>query len=383
MQKGDSSPTYFWAVALHKIEVGVFSLERIKESKGRIPMGEKYIGYAGTYTRESSEGIYRFILDVETATLSKVEVAAKVGSPTYLAISEDNQYLYSVAQEEEMGGLRAYNIDKKTGALQLINGQLTEGAPPCHLEVRTNEVVTGNYHKGTIGLNLVNEEGGIEPIYTAQQTGNGPHKRQEKPHVHYAGHTPDGKYVIAIDLGTDELITFDANNNQLVKVNTLHVKPGSGPRHIVYHPDGKTAYLITELRSEVIVLDYDGAQGSFKEKQTIRAIPKDFTDTNDASAIHISSDGRFVYTGNRGHNSIAVFRVDEVSKELMLVEFISTGGDWPRDFVLDPSEKFVVTSNQHTGNLVLFARDPETGRLTKLDSEVDVPEVVCVKFLGE
>lgn len=346
-------------------------------------MGEKYIGYAGTYTRESSEGIYRFVLDTEAGMLSKVEVAAKVGSPTYLAISEDNQYLYSVAQEEKLGGVRAYKIDNGTGALQMINGQLTEGAPPCHIKVRDNEVVTGNYHKGTIGLNHVNEQGGIEPIYTAQQAGNGPHKRQEKPHVHYAGHTPDGKYVIALDLGTDELITFDSSNNQLVKVNTLQVNPGSGPRHIVFHPDGKTAYLITELRSEVIVLEYDGAQGSFKEKQTILAIPEDFTGTNDASAIHISSDGRFVYTGNRGHDSIAVFRVDEASKELTLVEFTPTGGDWPRDFVFDPSEKFVVVSNQHTGNLVLFARDRETGKLTKLNSEVEVPEVVCVKFLGE
>ena len=166
------------------------------------------------------------------------------------------------------------------------------------------------------------------------------------------------------------------------RVNTLTVKAGSGPRHIAFHPNGKTAYLLTELLSEVVVLDYDGAQGSFTEKQYIRAIPEDFNATNDASAIHVSSDGRFVYTGNRGHNSIAVFSVDANSGELTFVEHTPTGGEWPRDFVLDPSEAFIIASNQHTGNLVLFARDQETGTLTKLDSEVSVPEVVCVKFLN-
>lgn len=345
-------------------------------------MGKKYIGYAGTYTRESSEGIYRFVLDTEAGTLSKVKVAAKVGSPTYLTISEDNRYLYAVAQEDKMGGVHAYTIDSKTGGLQMINGQLTEGAPPCHLDVREDQLVTGNYHKGTVGLHHVNEQGGVEPVSTVQQEGTGPHERQEKPHVHYTGHTPDGKYVVAADLGTDELVTYRSGQNELARVQTLNIKPGSGPRHIVFHPNGKTAYLITELRSEVVVLDYDATQGSFTEKQYISAIPAGFTETNDASAIHISSDGRFVYTGNRGHNSIAVFRVDENSKELTLVDTTPTGGEWPRDFVLDPSESFVVVSNQHSGNLVLFARDQETGKLTKLDSEVQVPEVVCVKFIA-
>ncbi|MBM7600886.1 6-phosphogluconolactonase [Virgibacillus halotolerans] len=343
-------------------------------------MGKKYIGYAGTYTRENSEGIYSFVLDTEAGKISKAEVAAKVGSPTYLTISADNQYLYAVAQEDKMGGVHAYQINNETGVLQMINGQLTEGAPPCHINVRNNAVVTGNYHKGTIGLNAVNEQGGIEPITTIKHDGSGPHERQEKPHVHYAGHTPDGKYVVVADLGTDELVTYQIKDNELNRVQTLRVKPGSGPRHIAFHPNGKTAYLMTELSSEVMVLDYDSEQGCFTEKQTISALPEDFTETNDASAIHISSDGKFVYTGNRGHNSIALFSVDDSSNELTFIEHTATGGKWPRDFVLDPSEQFIVASNQHSGNLVLFARDGETGKLTKLDSEVQVPEVVCVKF---
>ncbi|WP_373894289.1 lactonase family protein [Virgibacillus sp. CBA3643] len=347
-------------------------------------MGRKYIGFAGTYTRQSSEGIYGFVLDTEAGTLTDTHVAAKVGSPTYLTISEDNRYLYSVAQEDKLGGVAAFEIDKKSGALEPINRELKEGAPPCHLDIFQNELVTANYHEGTVELSNVNRQGGVEPVSSKiQDEGNGPHKRQEKPHMHYAGYTPGGKYVVTADLGTDELTTYQVEDGELKPVNTFHTEPGSGPRHIVFHPSGNTAYLLTELSSEVIVLDYNEDEGSFTQKQSIQAIPADFTETNDASAIHISSDGRFLYTGNRGHNSITVFQVNEDNGELKLVEHTPTGGSWPRDFVLDPSEAFVVAANQHTGNLVLFSRDKETGRLTQLDSDVDVPEAVCVKFLGD
>src|SRR5699024_5001988 len=237
-------------------------------------MGKKYIGYAGTYTRESSEGIYRFVLDTAAGKLSKVEVAAEVGSPTYLSVSEDNGYLYAVAQEGEMGGLHAYQIDSETGDIQMIHGQLTEGAPPCHLQVHGDKLVNGNYHKGKVKLLHVKENGGVERLSSAQHEGTGPHKRQEKPHVHFAGETPDGKYIVVCDLGTDELVTYQIENNELVRVHTLNVKAGSVPRDIAFERDGKVAYLPTELSPEVNVLDYDREHGSFAKKQTISAIPE-------------------------------------------------------------------------------------------------------------
>ncbi|MCJ8007747.1 lactonase family protein [Lederbergia wuyishanensis] len=344
-------------------------------------MGKKYIGFAGTYTRQTSKGIYRFVLDTEKAELTNVEVAAKVGSPTYLAISEENRYLYSVAQQEKSGGVATFSVDSETGELNFLNAEVQEGAPPCHLDVFQNDLVTGNYHEGTVELYKTNNDG-INPVsFVYKHEGTGPHVRQEKSHVHYTGFTPDKKFVVVADLGTDEVVTYKVDLAALERVNTLKVRAGSGPRHLSFHPNGKVAYLLTELSSEVVVLDYNAEEGSFTEKQYIRAIPEDFTETNDASAIHISSDGRFVYTGNRGHNSIAVFSVDTNSGELTFVEHTPSGGEWPRDFVLDPSESFLIASNQNTGNLVLFARDQQTGKLTKLNSEVSVPEVVCVKFL--
>ncbi len=342
-----------------------------------------YIGYAGTYTRETSEGIYRFELDTDRGVLQNRELAAKVGSPTYLSISGDNRYLYSVAQEENHGGIHAYEINDDASSLTKIDAQLTEGAPPCHVNVEGNTLVTANYHKGTVGLFKVNEqEGSVYKGSFVTHSGNGPHKRQEKPHVHYAGFSPDGKYIFACDLGTDEIVTYKVVDQGLHRVTTLKVREGSGPRHMVFHPNGKYVYLLTELSSEVVLLAYDEQTGQLTEKQYIKTIPDSFIETNDASAIQLSSDGRFVYTGNRGHNSIAVFKVNEENLELSFVEHVSSNGEWPRDFVLDPSEAYLVVSNQHTGNIVLFRRDIETGKLTTTGSEIDVPEVVCLKFLS-
>lgn len=345
-------------------------------------MAEKktFIGFAGTYTRKTSKGIYRFSLNVDSKQLEKVELAARVDNPTYLSISDDQKHLYSIAQEGEMGGVQSFNISSEDGELKLINGQLVEGAPPCHLDVHSEVLVTGNYHKGDIGLHHL-DNAQVEQGKFLKHEGDGPHKRQEKPHVHYTGFTPDGRYVVVADLGTDELVTYRIEDESLIHVSTLHVAPGSGPRHIVFHPNKSVAYLLTELSSEVIVLDYNKETGQFNQKQTVKAIPESFNDTNDASAIHISSDGKFIYTGNRGHNSIAVFSVHKRSGELTLVEITPSGGEWPRDFVLDPTEQFLIASNQHSGNIVLFERDTATGKLSPANSEIEVPEVVCVKFL--
>lgn len=345
-------------------------------------MSKNYIGYVGTYTRENSKGIYKFILNTEQNKLEGVEVAAEVGSPTYLSISDDQKYLYSVQVSGDEGGIQAFSIKEESGQLQALNDQLHQGAAPCHVDVSGNYVATGNYHQGTVHLYEVSENGELLRLLSAvEHEGSGPHERQEKPHVHYTAFTPDDRFLIVCDLGTDEIITYAIEDETLVRKHTINVKEGSGPRHVSFHPNGKFAYVLTELRSEVIVLEYNAQEGSFKEIQYISAIPEDFQDVNDASAIHISSDGKFLYTGNRGHNSIAVFVIDEQTGELTHVENVPTEGEWPRDFSLDPSERFIVVANQHTGNLVLFSRDENSGKLQFADSVVDVPEGVCVKFL--
>jgi 6-phosphogluconolactonase len=191
------------------------------------------------------------------------------------------------------------------------------------------------------------------------------------------------EYVVAVDLGVDKVVSYKLNEqNELVEAASLSVKPGSGPRHIEFHPNGKTAYVMTELSNEVIVLSYNAETGEFKDLQYLKAIPEDFTENSQGSAIHVSKDGKFVYAGNRGHNSIAIFKVNEENDELTFVEHASTEGSWPRDFEFDPTGTFIVGSNEESGNLVLFERDEATGKLTVLQSDVKVPYPVCVKFMN-
>ncbi|GER66788.1 hypothetical protein BpJC4_12590 [Weizmannia acidilactici] len=344
----------------------------------------KFIGYVGTYTKGASEGIYTFTLDPGKKQIENVKVAAKLDNPTYVNITKDNRNLYAVVKEGGQGGVAAFSVNAETGELIELNRQLSDGASPCHVSVDAAKqtVVSANYHKGTVSAYTVNDDGSLQQAASViHHTGSGPNReRQEKSHVHFTGFTPDEKYVVAVDLGNDTVTTYAHGNGKLTEAAVLSVRPGSGPRHLAFHPNRKFAYVMTELSNEVIALEFDEASGTFKELQYISAIPEDFTENSQGSAIHLSSDGRFVYAGNRGHDSIAVFAVKEDGK-LSLVEYTPTEGNWPRDFVLDPTEQFVVASNQNSGTLVLYARDAETGKLTLLQKDIPVPDPVCVKFL--
>lgn len=348
----------------------------------------KYTGFIGTYTKGDSKGIYSFTLDLEKGKIEDVKAAAELENPTYLAISKDNRYLYSVAKDGENGGVAAFSLDAATAGLTEINREMLPGAAPCHVsvDIKNRFMFATNYHQGTVQSHVINPENGSiqPPASIIKHEGRGPDPRQEKPHTHYAGLTPDEKYLAVVELGTDALITYAVGEDgSLTKHKLLPLKAGSGPRHLAFHPNGEFAYVMTEFSSEVIVLTYHQENGHFSEKQYISTLPVEFTENNQGSAIHLSSDGRFVYAGNRGHNSIAVFWVNQESGELEFVERVSTEGDWPRDFALDPSEKFIVVANQESGNVVLFARDMESGRLTLMESDITVTYGVCVKFLDE
>ncbi|WP_419955813.1 lactonase family protein [Neobacillus niacini] len=344
------------------------------------------LGYIGTYTKGESEGVYSFTLNRSEKKITDIKAVAYIENPTYLTLSNDQKYLYAVGKEGNSGGLASYSITDN-GELAPINNQLSEGSPPCHVSIDSKNqfVFSGNYHKGTVEAFLINSEtGSIQSASSIiQHEGSGPDPRQEKPHVHYTGLTPDEKYLAAVDLGTDSLTTYEVSpDGKLTKAHLLPLKAGSGPRHLTFHPNGILAYLMTEFSSEIIVLRYHPENGHFTELQYISTLPSEFKENNQGSAIHISADGRFVYAGNRGHNSIAVFHVEETG-ELSFVEHTSTEGDWPRDFAIDPSGKYILASNQESSNLTLFARDENSGKLTLLQSDIKVPHPVCVKFLGK
>ncbi|MGG1399997.1 lactonase family protein [Bacillus salipaludis] len=346
----------------------------------------EYTGYIGTYTKGDSKGIYTFKLDTENEKITDIKTVAELDNPTYLNISQDNRYLYAVIKKGEEGGVASFSLDSESGELTPMNTQLAPSSSPCHVSMdsKNQYLFTANYHKGTVESYLLENETGLiqPPVSVIQHEGSGPDPRQEKAHTHFAGVTPDEKYIVVVELGTDILLTYEVNiDGKLTEVSRLSTPAGSGPRHITFHPNGKFAYVMTEFSSEVIFLTYHAEDGHFTANQFISTLPEDFTENNQGSAIHISADGRFVYAGNRGHNSIAVFSVNETTGELSFVDRVSSEGDWPRDFSIDPSGQYLVGSNQESSNLVLYRRDVETGKLTLIEKNNEVPYPVCVKFL--
>lgn len=349
-------------------------------------MTKIFSGYLGSYTKKMSKGVYHFSLDGERSKIVDVTPVAELNNPTYVTVSADNQYLYAVSQTGEEGGIAAFSIDQETGGLTKLNQLTQAGSPPCHVSVNQDNsiVVTANYHTKQIVSYLTNPDGSLKEVADrAEHKGSGPHDRQEKPHMHYAGFSPDQRYVFAVDLGSDEITTYAIDKQgKLTRKHVLETPAGSGPRHLTFAPNGEYAYAMTELSSEVLSLKFDSETGMFTQLQQLKTIPDTFKEVNDGSAIHISSDGRFVYVGNRGHNSIAIFRVNHTTNQLDFVEWTKTEGDWPRDFVLSPDEKYLVASNQKSGTLTVFERDQATGKLTLKQADVKAPEVVCIKFLN-
>ncbi|MGE7609424.1 lactonase family protein [Peribacillus frigoritolerans] len=343
------------------------------------------IGYIGTYTKGNSKGIYRFTLDTAEGKLSTPVLAAELTDPTYVAISQDKKNLYAILKEAGSGGVSAYSINEDSGELTFLGKQLTPNGSSCHISVDSKKqvLVTSSYGEGVIESYPLHDDATPLPVSsTVQHEGQGPNEeRQEKAHTHFAGFTPDERFIAVVDLGIDKVITYKIHNGVLEEVNSLSVAPGSGPRHLTFHPNGKFAYVMAELVPEVIVLSFDSQTGSFSELQTVRTVPEDFKENNQGSAIHISDDGRFIYAANRGHDSIAVYETNQETGKLAFVQLVSTEGNWPRDFSLDPSGKFLIASNEQSGNLTLYARNGHDGKLTLLQKDVQVPFPVCVKFL--
>lgn len=345
----------------------------------------KLKAFVGTYTTGEGKGIYSFVLNLNTGGIDDVKLEAELGNPTYLNIDKENKYLYSTIKKDKTGGVAAFFINPVTKALELLNYKITEGSSPCHVSLNSNNtyVFSANYHRGIDEVYPINKDGSLKPVISmVVHKGSGTNKdRQEKPHVHFSDLTPDEKYLCVIDLGIDMLVTYTFDKGILSKYNELALKPGSGPRHMDFHPNGKYAYIITELSSEVIVLEYNSLNGSFKEIQYISTLPADFKAENLGSAIHVSLEGKYLYASNRGHDSIVVFSIDASSGMLTLVSHTSTEGNHPRDFDIDPTEKFLVVANRDTNNIVPFIIDKVTGTPIKINSGVSIPNPVCIKFL--
>ncbi|TDM00700.1 lactonase family protein [Macrococcus carouselicus] len=339
------------------------------------------IGYIGSYTKKEGKGIYRFELDENVKEISTVETGFEVPASTYVV--QHGDFLYGIKKENDKAGVAAYRIGAE-GKLELINDCLESAESGCHISVSADGqyLFEAVYGAGEARLyELDTASGAIKYlINVVVQEGLGPNEdRQDKAHTHFIQQTPDAKYAVAVDLGADEIITFTYDEAGLKRKCALKVPAGTGPRHLVFNQNGQYAYVMTELSNEVFVLKYQN--GEFELLEQYLAIPADFTENTQGAAIRMSHDNQFVYASNRGHQSIAVFKVEADGAALSLVEIVDCGGDWPRDFNISNDDQFLVCVHEVSGNLSLFERNVETGRLVMLDNDKKAAEGVCVQFL--
>lgn len=351
--------------------------------------------YVGTYAEPNQESVFLYHLNAETGALTRVLGVKAGANPSYLTLDEQRKYLYAVHETgdyegTESGAVSAFAVDQQTGNLPLLNKVASMGGAPCHISMDEtgNTVLVANYMSGNIATFPIQEKGQLgQAAAVAQFTGAGPNKeRQEAPHAHYVATDPENNFVLAVDLGTDKVMSYrlDTSESTLTPnepIVAFTPKAGAGPRHLVFHPNSYYAYLLNELNSTVDVLRYDSEKGVFSGIQTIPTIPADYKENNQTAAVKVSADGKFLYASNRGHNSIVVYAIDENTGKLALVEHESTGGDWPRDFAIDLTGNILLAANERSNNIVSFKVDKATGKLTKTGHEAAVQKPTCLQVV--
>ena len=340
----------------------------------------------GTYTSGTSRGIYVYKFDEETGTGEYVS-ETKAVNPSYLAISADERYVYA-ASENDNAEAYAFSFDKEVGKLKLLNVQPINGSAPCYISTDRagHFVVTANYTGGSVSVLPLSADGSVLPVVNVFEfEGTGlDANRQDKPYLHCAVFSPDQRYLFAADLGTDQLYKYTISSTApfLTKGDpeAYKLEPGSGPRHLTFHPNGRFAYVINELSGKVTAFHYTNGH-----LEPVQYIVSDLSpgDGNKGSAdIHVSPDGKFLYASNRANtNNITIFSIDAADGKLSHVGFQLTG-QHPRNFIITPNGKYLLVANLNSNLIQIFEIDKNTGLLTEDRSKqitaIDRP--VCLKF---
>lgn len=344
--------------------------------------------YVGSYSAESGEGIYRFAFDDATGELNACSAPVRALNPSYLTVGAGKRTLYAVLETGELhgamgGGVAAYRIGNE-GELQLLNERPTGGLDPCYLAVNQSGslLAAANYSSGSLSVFSLGPQGETEPCLLVQaHTGNGPNKeRQEMPHVHFTDFTPDGKYICAVDLGIDTVKFYCLQNSSLCEEERLRItlRPGCGPRHLVFRHGMRYVYILTELSSEIAVFEYTGAR--YEERQYRSTLPADFGGDSFAAALRLAPGGRFLYASNRGHNSISAFQING-DGTLALSGIYPVQGNWPRDFAIDPLGNYLLAANERSNELSVLKVDKESGALSPTGNKAHVHRPTCIQFM--
>ncbi len=346
--------------------------------------GEPQEFLVGTWTNDGSKGIYKMRFNPVTTTIENKGLVAEQNSPSYLYISKDKQRVYSV-NETEQGSISSYKWNDDKSQLVELNQKTSRGMHPCYIDVdeKNKNLAVANYSSGDIALYKLDDDGVLtgEPHYIKNE-GSGPFKpNQDGPHAHCAKFSSDGKFLYVVDLGIDEVASYpiDFYGNIGEKKMALNLDKGDGSRHLIFHPTKNLAFISNELSSSVVAVKVDPETGLFEKVDRKSTLPKDFKGENSVADLHCSSDGKFLYVSNRGHNSIAIFSVSE-NGDLNLLETESTQGDWPRNFQLTPDGNFMLVANQQSNDIAIFRVDKVTGMLSFTGNKVEIQTPVFIGF---
>ncbi len=357
--------------------------------------------YVGTYTstppyaRGRAEGIYVYRLDPVTGALTPVRTIPGIVNPSFLALAPGGRYLYAANEVPELdgqpgGAVSAFVVDPATGDLAYLNRQPSHGEDPCHLSVEATGrfVLVANYTSGSVAMLPIGDDGRLGPATEVHQhAGSSVNpERQRGPHAHSITPDPTNRYALVADLGLDQVLVYrlDLERGALPPHDppSASLPAGAGPRHLAFHPNAPYVYVINELDSTMTACAWDEARGTLRPLQTLSTLPPDFTGRSHCADVHVAPSGRFVYGSNRGHDSIAIFAVEEGSGKLQPLGHMPTGGRTPRNFGIDPRGRFLFAANQDTGTVVTFGIDGATGALAATGHVAEIPAPVCIVLVG-
>lgn len=340
----------------------------------------------GSYTKTQSHGLFSFNFN---GGLELKSEADHVFNPSYLVLNKDGTHIYAVNEGgAKNSAVSAFRYDKNTGKFSLINSELTQGAAPCHVTLSPDEkfLFAANYNGGSLSIFPINEDGSLAPLaQLLKHEGSSVNKnRQNEPHVHSTNFSPDGTILYAADLGTDKIVAYRYHPEDKKPLTAspeldITIDAGFGPRHFTFNKQGDRLYVMSEMKAYVSVFEYKNHKTTLI--QEINTNAPDFKGEDSGADIHLSADGRFLYTSNRGDaNSIAIFAV-EADGKLNRVANESTRGKGPRNFVIDPTDNYLLVAHQYTNNIVVFKRDKKTGLLKYVSETNEVGSPVCLKFV--
>jgi 6-phosphogluconolactonase len=352
--------------------------------------------YFGTYTNPTSgsKGVYVSRFNAANGELSKPELAAETLSPSFVALHPNGKFLYAAGEQggtqKKAGALSAFRIALPGGKLELVNQVDTGGAGPCYvsLDQTAKVAMTAQYGAGSVSSFRLGEDGALSNAVTViqhQGSGTDP-KRQAGPHAHSIRVTPENRFAVACDLGLDKVLIYrvDLSTGELVSHGFGTVPPGSGPRHLAFHPNGHFAFVNNEMKMTVSTMAYDAVKGALTLVDTVSTIPAEDRGMPGMSTAEtvVHPNGRFVYVSNRGHDTVAVLRCDPSTGRLTLVANVKTEGRTPRNFALDLTGKWMIAGHQDGNSAAVFRVDSESGVPKFTGTRVEVGAPVCMRFLA-